>query len=57
MSVLPRVWCPSCKRMVNAHEIRADGHHELLVFDKPMHGGMGGRWVVCKERTLPEKPK
>lgn len=54
---LQRVWCPSCKRMVNGLEIRTDGHHEKLVFDKPKHGGLSGRWVTCKEPAQPEEPK
>ena len=43
--------------MVNALEIRQDGHHEKLVFDKPKHGGFSGRWVTCKEPALPEEPR
>jgi hypothetical protein len=54
---LPRVWCPTCKRMVNAMEVRQDGHHEKLVFDKVLHGGHTGRWVTCKLPTQPKEPK
>lgn len=54
---LPRVWCPSCKRMVNALEIRRDGHHEKLVFDKADHTGVTGRWKTCAEPSQPEEPK
>lgn len=56
MNPLPRVWCPSCKRMVNALEIRQDGHHEKLVFNKPKHGGVTNQWVTCKERAMEKEP-